>query len=1065
MGTRRLAAVAVVDVVGYSTMMSEDEDGTLAAWQGHRRAVDPVWVGRGGRIVKGTGDGLLVEVPSAVEAVRAAVEVQQLMRSRNAEMPVLERMLLRIGVHVGEVVVEGDGDIYGDVVNVAARLEGRAHAGGVCVSDDVHRQVIGRVEYDFDDLGRLSVKNIPHPVAAWQVRLDVPVGQPSPDGARGLPARQGEGPLVGREREVVALGAELERTWSWSTRCVVLGGEAGIGKTRLAGALAEVASEADPAGRVVWGQCVDLGADGIPYAPFLPVLRALATDMGGQRLGEVLGPGRAELARLLPELGAAAAIEPEVGRGRLFEAAARLLEQCAAARPLVVVLEDLHWADASSRELLEFLVRNVEETRVLLVVTYRSDEIHRRHPLRPLLGELGRSPRVTRLSIERLESSDVESMLTYRRGQPPDPRLLADVFERTGGLPFFVEELAAREPGQELPDTLRDLLLLRVEALSEPGRGMLAAASVGGLRVVHDDLAAVTGLDPRGLDAALKEAVGAQLLRVDRDLHGYAFRHALLREAVYDDLLPGEQTSLHERWAGVLQQRLDEDATDAGLAVQVAHHWYAALDLPRAFSASLTAADAAQAAHAPQEEMQMLERALQLWARVTNAESVAGCDRAALLERAADAAFDAGDDDRQDTFSTAALAAVDPDSHPQRHAHLLSRHLGHSHSLSAEEFLAAMDSALEAMPPDTPSADRAWALWKLAQWHHMLGHVVAADLAAQARAEAQRVSDREVESFAVGILAFAQAVAGWGELDTGLGLLEEARLLAVEAGSERAHMFYRLSLSELLMIMGRFDEARQVCVEGRERVQRYGLIRTYAKIWAVNEAAALVALGHWDEAVALAEHLLAQDLPHFSELALSHLRAEVLTYRGDPQAPDAVAALDRVTAWTGNDPRHTFPVAMVRAEHALALGDTDGALSTLLDTLTDLGRPLAYTAWAMLHTLARTISTIEQGGDVQHHARDTLAHARQSFTHSGIQQVWDAVIDAELTPGTDDTAADRWRPHIGSSPTQPSRARPTCAPTPPTGSVLPSSPLTAETTPSLCSPLPSTRPAHCAQPP
>ncbi len=177
--------------------VSEDEDGTLAAWQDHRSAVDPVWVGRGGRIVKGTGDGLLVEVPSAVEAVRAAVEVQQLMRSRNAELPVLERMLLRIGVHVGEVVVEGDGDIYGDVVNVVARLEGRAHAGGVCVSDDVHRQVIGRVEYDFDDLGRLSVKNIPHPVAAWQVRLDAPVGQPPPGRRAGAASPAGRGAAGG----------------------------------------------------------------------------------------------------------------------------------------------------------------------------------------------------------------------------------------------------------------------------------------------------------------------------------------------------------------------------------------------------------------------------------------------------------------------------------------------------------------------------------------------------------------------------------------------------------------------------------------------------------------------------------------------------------------------------------------------------------------------------------------------------------------------------------------------------------------------------------------------------
>ncbi len=172
MTSRRLAAIAVVDVVGYSRMMAEDEAGTHAAMKAHRNELDPVFLNHGGRIVKGTGDGALIEIASAVEAVNAAVEAQLLMTRRNGEVSEARRMAIRIGINLGDVIVEEDGDIYGDGVNVAARLEGLAEPGGICVSGSVYEQIQGRVDHFFEDLGYVEVKNIPRPIRVWRVGFD-----------------------------------------------------------------------------------------------------------------------------------------------------------------------------------------------------------------------------------------------------------------------------------------------------------------------------------------------------------------------------------------------------------------------------------------------------------------------------------------------------------------------------------------------------------------------------------------------------------------------------------------------------------------------------------------------------------------------------------------------------------------------------------------------------------------------------------------------------------------------------------------------------------------------------
>ena len=823
----------------------------------------------------------------------------------------------------------------------------------------------------------------------------------------GMPAAGGVGsPLVGRDSERAVLRAQIEQAWSGTTRCLVLGGEAGIGKTRLVGTLAELATEADPRTQVAWGQCVDLGGDGMPYVPFLPVLRSVAATLGEQGLASALGSGRADLARLVPNLGPPSE-ESSMGRSRLFEAVTRLLEGATEQRPLVVVLEDLHWADPSTRQLFMYLVRSLEDTRVLLAATYRSDEMHRSHPMRPLLAELERSPRVTRVAVPRLEAGDVQRMLEHLQGEEPTPETLAQVVQRTGGVPFFVEELADREPGQELPDTLRDLLLLRFEGLSPGAQRVLGAAAVGGVRVAHADLATVTDLGPDELDKTLREAIGRHLLLADRDLPGYAFRHALLREAVADDLLPGERATLHERWAALLQQHMDQgqadSGTDAGLAVQVSHHWYAALDLPRAFEASLAAAEKARAGLAPREAVQMLDRVLQLWPRVPDPQALSGGDKASMLERTGDAATTAGDEDGALAYYEAALREIDPVAHAQRYAHLLITHSDPDYEAS----LSRLNQALELLPPAEVSVDRGLALAKLSKWHALRNNPAeATDLALQARAVARQLGDLEMESWAVQMLAWAATDVG--DYKATEALLEQGRQLAEEAGAEAVLAHYRMLLGDLLFSLGRFTEVVELGLEQAEHAQAWGVGRRWARASATNDAEALIALGRWDEALTTAKRGLAEDIERLAFAMLSMSRATVLVRRGDPRAADEVADLDRLGTWFTALAQHTFQLATVRAEQYLTHGDPETALSTLLAEAEKVRSPTyANCAWPMLHALSRAIAAIEQDtAQRQERAREILASARQSCAPSGIHRVWDSVLDAELSSGED--ALSRW---------------------------------------------------------
>jgi predicted ATPase len=401
--------------------------------------------------------------------------------------------------------------------------------------------------------------------------------------------------FVGRAPELDRLSRALEDARAGRSTTHLVGGEAGIGKTRL---VEEFLVRARDAGALTLaGNCMQLGETGLPYAPFVAALRPLVRTLSPERLDAVVGPGRAELAHLLPDLGDRARSAADgtgttaAAQPRLFEIVYGVLRRLSDARPVVLVLEDMHWADASTRDLFRFLVRNADGERLMFVVTFRSDEMHRRHPLRPLLAELERLDAVADFELSAFDSSELAEQMSAIMGSQPPPRLVETLLARSGGNPFFAEELlAAGEAGLALPRSLRDTLEERLRRLEADARRVIQVASVAGPRVEHRVLAQVTGMTDARLTVALRQGVEHHLLvpTPPDEVPGYAFRHALVHEVVYEELLPNERTQLHAGYARAIEGDAARGQRDtSGSAAQVAYHWLRAHDLERALPAAL----------------------------------------------------------------------------------------------------------------------------------------------------------------------------------------------------------------------------------------------------------------------------------------------------------------------------------------------------------------------------------------------------------------------------------------------------------------------------------------------
>lgn len=796
-------------------------------------------------------------------------------------------------------------------------------------------------------------------------------------------------PLVGRSADLAELDERFDATLNGNAQVVVLAGEAGIGKSRL---LADFLLRRDDCLAAV-GHCLELGPDGPPFAPFVMLLRTLVAELGAPRVAELAGPGAADLAVLLPELGAAAGSDP-LGRGRLFEAMASLLEHAAEEQPLVMAVEDLHWSDSSTRDLVAFLVRTVTASRVLFVLTYRSDELPRSSPLLRWLTELDRLPAAHRVVLDRLHDADVDELVRILAGPVP-PRTGARIREHSEGIPFFVEELTSC--GTELPtipDSLRDLMLARLDGLADPTRAIVRMASAANTQVDHAVLRTMAGMAEPELDAALREAVNGRVLVVDAGQRGYSFRHALMREAVHADLLPGEHARLHARYAEALERDASPDR-----AGEIAHHWISAHEAAKSFEWSLRAADHSRSVYAWQEELNHLNRALDLWDQVERADERAGFDRVELLARAGRAAGNSGRSEQAVAYYDAAMGEVDGAARPQRLAHLLVQRAAQC-SLPRDT-LPDLSRALELAAPG--SADRAAALCQTAAHYLLAGRLEAAVLlAADAIEAAEQAEALDLQGHGHNTLGCAQLHTG--RADEGFGHLERARELAVAAGDWPGLLRYFGNLSDDLIGMGRFAEAIRVAAEGRAVATERGWNRTMGAFLGGNEAEAMVQAGRWDEALVTIDDVLRLDPPPITRAHVHVMRAVIRLRRADTAGccDDIETAVERL-GYGITQPQYQLPISATQAWLDVEAGQPQQALVRLRDAAAvgKLAMPTSA-GWPFVVAWARLVGAVLQSdraselvadlAAAQLGAREIGAHLAAITGHEGLQ----AFVTAQL---------------------------------------------------------------------
>ncbi|MGZ4694897.1 MAG: ATP-binding protein, partial [Acidimicrobiales bacterium] len=650
--------------------------------------------------------------------------------------------------------------------------------------------------------------------------------------------------LVGRLDEVTALGDALTRAIKGDGSTVIVTGEAGIGKTRLVSAVAD-----DAAGRgflVLSGGCVELGEDGVPLAPVAEALRRLRDQVGVAGLVEMLGTAVPELGALVPGLVTddTAVDSQPVPPGRLLELLLGLLEHLASSAPVLFVIEDLHWADRSTLDLLVFLERNLSGP-VVLLATLRSDELHRRHPLRPVLAELIRSGAPTRVDLLPFTRRELADQVEAITGAAPHDDVLEALYRRCEGNPLFAEELlaATTERPDQLPSTLRDILMGRISHLPDVDQQTLRLAAAVGIRV-DDGLLHRIGSGPEGeLDESLRRLVDDNLLEPAADGEGYCFRHALLQEIVYDELLPGERRRIH---AEIARELTNQAAGGAIAAAAVAHHWYRARNLPAALVASVEAGLAAERVPAPAESVRHFERALELWDAVPDADDLASLDHVQLLAHAAEQENLIGNFARSIAHIRLALDQIDPAVDPIT-AGLLHERLGRFLWTADQDGLPDHVRALELVPAEPPSAERARVLAGYAQILMLNGSLAqSAEVAADAVEIARTVGAIQAEGHALNTLG--TVLIPQGRVDEGMECLERSRQIAHDIGNLDDMARACVNLTHSLSVLGRWDELIVEGEAGVEWARRVGQDRTCGVYVESNLLDALVARGRWDEA-------------------------------------------------------------------------------------------------------------------------------------------------------------------------------------------------------------------------
>jgi len=823
--------------------------------------------------------------------------------------------------------------------------------------------------------------------------------------------------MVGRHADLAWLDQALAAACDGTPRTAVLGGEAGIGKTRL---LREFLHGIGGEVRVLAGQSVDLGDVAAAYAPVKAALRTLVAEVGAEQVLASVGPGRAALTALLPELsngesdGAPPAPSGAAATGQLHEAIAVLLETMSRERPILFVLEDLHWIDAASLALVRFLIRALTAGRILLLLTYRTEDVGRGHPVRAFLTEIERDRNADRRELARLTRAQVGKLARLLSGgrEAPTAAAIDRVFRRSEGVPFFVEELMVIDGCRDdarLPDTLRDVLLVRYERLSDDAQELLRLISTGGVRVPHTLLSEVSPTPADRLEPAAREAVVAGVLTIDGD--DYAFRHALVREAILADLLPGERARFHARYAEAYEAASANGSRR--LAAEISFHWLGAHNPTRAFPATIQAMREARAAAAYATAAQLGERAISLWEVVPDPERVADMSKVELMGRTSSHLRNAGESRRSLELVRAALAECpeDDDQFPRllRDHGLVLASLGEGES--APYFRQALER-LEGRDDPATRTLRASVLISLAGRLLLAGDFAAASRVADDALElALTVGSARAASVAKNIASVARAELG--DVAAALEGLEEARELA--DGDGPALLRYWTNASDLHFLLGALGQAVRTAEEGLARAREQGLERSSGVILASNAVDPLFALGEWAAADALVDRALSLDPPTSFSAYLLRARIWSLVWRGelDEAAALHLAARPALSSVMALEMQARLAVGRVATELMLECGDIEGAwreVAALTDEplLPHPGYALPY-LWAAARVVAAARSTRVTGAEsaaASPAAEAALRGILERVAFWPNTPLWRAFFEAELV-AADDIGARR----------------------------------------------------------